>query len=81
MKRTKRFGFVLTRDEKNVFAQLAQLEGSSKAAILRRLLREEATRRGLWLSTSELVERWKNNSKEFCADESAPPIEKNRLGG
>ena len=77
----QRFGFVLTVEEKIAFKQLAKLEGSSKAATLRRLLREEATRRGLWLSTSELVERWKNHSKEFSADESTPPIDKNRLGG
>lgn len=42
-----RFGFLLSQREALVLQRLAQHDGESRAAILRRLLRAEAERRGI----------------------------------
>ncbi|MBI5034075.1 MAG: hypothetical protein HZB51_26435 [Chloroflexi bacterium] len=48
MNRKVRFGFVLTKDEKNALVRLAELEGGlSEAAMLRRLIRRAAKEQGL----------------------------------
>ena len=49
MNKSKRFGLVLTATETRVLKQLAEAEGGlSKAATVRRLIRQEARRLGLW---------------------------------
>ena len=79
MKRTKRFGFVLTVEEKIAFKQLAQLEGLSKAALLRRLLRQEAIQRELWPSSSVLIEHWKNQSNGPSSEITSVKTDANHL--
>ncbi len=49
MKKSYRFGLMLTPAEKHALERLAELEGGlSKAALIRRLIREAAKRRELW---------------------------------
>lgn len=49
MKRVARFGLVLTPAEKCALARLSEAEGGlSQAATVRRLIRREAGRHGLW---------------------------------
>jgi len=49
MERRKRFGLVLSLREKAVLEQLAELGGGlSEAALVRRLIRNEARKHGLW---------------------------------
>jgi len=46
--RSVRFGLVLTEREKHALAKLTEAEGDlSQAAVVRRLIRQEAQRRGL----------------------------------
>jgi len=50
-RRTEQFGLVLLPSEKRALERLAEAEGGlSQAATLRRLIREAATLRGLWLA-------------------------------
>ena len=47
--RSERFGLILTSGEKEAMRLLAEAEGGlSQAAVLRRLIRQEAQGRGLW---------------------------------
>jgi transposase len=49
MDKSERFGFVLTPTEKRILGRLAEMYGGlSKAATLRRLIRQEAKNHGLW---------------------------------
>ena len=49
MKRNIRFGLMLNSIERTAMARLAETEGGpSQAALLRRLIRQEAHRRGMW---------------------------------
>ena len=49
MKREFRFGLLLNTKEKKALARLAEDEGGlTRAATLRRLMRIEARKRGLW---------------------------------
>ena len=49
MIRTERLALVLSPTEKLVVVKLAETEGGlSQAALVRRLIREAATERGLW---------------------------------
>lgn len=49
MKRTDRFGLILSVKEKQALAKLAEAEGGlSHAALIRRLIRNAARARGLW---------------------------------
>jgi len=49
MFKSERFGLVLTPREKMALARIAEVEGElSQAAIVRRLIRAEAQRRGFW---------------------------------
>lgn len=47
MRKSKRFGFVLSTADKSVLERLAQLERLSAAAVVRRLVWREAERLGL----------------------------------
>ena len=48
-RKVHRFGFVLTDDEKQALARLAEIEGGlSEAATVRRLIRRAANERGVW---------------------------------
>ena len=52
MKRSIRFGLLLSLAEKQALAQLAEAEGGvSQGAMVRNLIRREARQRGLWPST------------------------------
>ena len=51
MKRTERIGLVLTPAEKGAAHRIATSNSESVAVVLRRLIRQEAKRRGLWDST------------------------------
>ena len=52
--RSVRFGLVLTEAEKRALVRLAEAEGGrSRAAVVRRLIRREAHRRGLWAMVRE----------------------------
>jgi len=46
--RDARVHFVTTRDEKEVLWRIAQLDGERPSVVLRRLIKAEAARRGLW---------------------------------
>lgn len=49
MKKSLRFGLVLTQAERRALARLAEVEGGlSHAATLRRLIRQAARQHGLW---------------------------------
>ena len=49
MKKTKRFGVLLTKEESIALTQLAELEGGlSKAALIRRLIRNAAVHQSIW---------------------------------
>lgn len=49
MRKSERLGFVLSPREKSALRYLAEMEGGlSQSALLRRLIRAEAQRRGLW---------------------------------
>ena len=47
--RKERFGLVLSEGEKTAIQRLAEIEGElSRAALVRRLIRQAAKERGLW---------------------------------
>lgn len=49
MRKSERLGFLLSPREKSALRYLAEMEGGlSQGALLRRLIRAEAQRRGLW---------------------------------
>lgn len=49
MFKTERLGLALSPEEKSVLEHLAEMEGGlSQAALVRRLIRAEARKRGLW---------------------------------
>jgi hypothetical protein len=49
MQKSERLGLVLTPPEKAAVLRLAEVEGGlSQAALIRRLIRQEAKKRGLW---------------------------------
>jgi len=49
MRKSERLGFVLSPREKSALEDLAEIEGGlSQSAVLRRLIRAEAQRRGVW---------------------------------
>ncbi len=49
MLRTEKFGLVLTEREKKALQRIAEDDGElSQSAIVRRLIRQEAMRRGVW---------------------------------
>ena len=49
MEKTERFGLVLTPAELAALQRLADSDGGlSSAAVIRRLIRQEAQRRGVW---------------------------------
>ena len=51
MRKTIRFGLLLSEPEQIAAKQLAELEGGlSQAALIRRLIREAAQRRNIWSS-------------------------------
>jgi hypothetical protein len=58
-KRDETFRFIMTTAEKSALEALAEHEDGSQAAVVRRLVRAEARRRGLWP----------------VPDEPAPPVE------
>jgi hypothetical protein len=47
-KRNRKFSLVLTNQEKRIAEELAGQEGESLATVVRRLLRAEARRHGMW---------------------------------
>jgi len=53
-RRDETFRLVMTGAEKAILSTLAEREDRSQAAILRRLLRSEAEKRGLWPGTTRL---------------------------
>lgn len=48
MNKDKRFGMVLSSDEEQALKELAEMEGLSEAALVRRLIRLAAKDKGLW---------------------------------
>jgi len=55
--RTVRFGLLLTEAERKALARLTEAEGElSKAVVVRRLIRQEAKRRGLWSPADQHAE-------------------------
>ncbi len=49
MVKTERFGLVLTERERSALREIAAADGvDTQAAVLRRLIRQEARRRGMW---------------------------------
>jgi hypothetical protein len=48
MRREKDFRVTMTKTEKTALERLAEVEGLSQAAVVRRLLRVEARERGIW---------------------------------
>lgn len=56
MRRNERFGLVLTEQEKVVMQHMAEAEGVPIAVVVRRLIRAEATERGLFQPTLALDE-------------------------
>ena len=49
MRKSERLGFVLSPREKSALEDLAEIEGGlSQSAVLRRLIRAEAQRLGVW---------------------------------
>ncbi|MFC2053498.1 hypothetical protein ACFLV7_04250 [Chloroflexota bacterium] len=49
MYKKERFGFLLTKEEKTALSRLAEIEGGlSLAALLRKLIRTEAQKYGIW---------------------------------
>ena len=49
MRKSERLGFMLSPREKSALEDLAEIEGGlSQSALLRRLIRAEAQRRGVW---------------------------------
>jgi hypothetical protein len=49
MNKTERFGLIITPAEKVAVQRLAEAEGGlTQAALIRRLIRTEAQRRGVW---------------------------------
>jgi hypothetical protein len=55
--RSERFGLILSEHEKEALARLAEADGGlSAAALVRRLVRQEAKRRGLWPPVAERSE-------------------------
>jgi len=54
-RRTERFGLILTPAERTAVLKMAEHDGGlSSAALLRRLIRAEALRRGLWSVTDRV---------------------------
>ncbi len=53
--KTKRFGLVLSNDEKRILSRLAKAEGLSEAAVLRVLIRRTARKCGLWSGDDSLM--------------------------
>lgn len=54
MDKTERLGIVMTPTEKQALVRLAEHEGGlSYAATLRRLIRQEAKKHGLWVVPSQ----------------------------
>lgn len=63
MRKSERLGLVLSSEEKEAARRLAEAEGGlSQAALLRRLIRSEAVRCGIWPS-----QRAENRDKEAAA--------------
>ena len=54
MNRQHRFGLLLSPAEKHMLELLAEAEGLSQAATLRRLIRKAARERGLWPPKQEV---------------------------
>lgn len=55
MPKTKRLAAKVLPAHKAALEQMAQDEDASEAAVIRRLIRAEAQRRGLWPATQEQV--------------------------
>lgn len=57
MPKTERLGVLVTPLEKAAVQKLAEVEGGlSQAALIRRLIRREARRQGLWPTAKKAVE-------------------------
>lgn len=58
MYKTERFGMILTPDEKRTLEALAEDAGGlTMAATVRRLIRKEGHRLGLWMPTEDISQR------------------------
>ncbi len=53
MERTERLSVTVLPEHKAALEHIAEQEDTSAAAIMRRLIRSEATRRGLWPPTQQ----------------------------
>jgi len=77
MRKSERLGFVLSRREKSALRYLAEMEGGlSQSALLRRLIRAEAQRRGLWPEEQRLGRETPHADEEIT--QRAPSSEKVR---
>ena len=48
-KKTKRFGMVFTEYEQKILKQLSLADDLSESALIRRLIKEKAKERGIWI--------------------------------
>jgi len=63
MSKTVRLGLVLDPEEKAAVTKLAELEGGlSYAALIRRLIREAASKHGLWKAFPSPVQNMKDEN-------------------
>lgn len=64
MQRNVRFGLILSSLERQAVERLAEMEGGlSKAAIVRRLIREAAKQRGLWTAEKQRTREEDNHER------------------
>lgn len=57
MYKSERFGLMMTPTEKQAVQRLAEAEGGlTQAALIRRLIRAEAQRRGVWAEGQQKME-------------------------
>jgi len=73
MRKSERLGFVLSPREKSALRYLAEMEGGlSQSALLRRLIRAEAQRRGLWPEEQSLWEETLHADEEVTQRAPTP---------
>jgi hypothetical protein len=78
----ERLGIVLRSRDKAAARRLAEVEGESIACVVRRLIRNEAERRGIWPGEGEWVsfstfmraEDYERDLRDLCAEEKEQEV-------